>query len=106
VVVVGVVVVVVVEVEGVVGVGGVLTGLAPKGDDMSKKTIIFGVFAYPLARQLDVRPSRLVQEQRSADAITRLAIIGLLTEAEARRVRLRLAKRIAARLDRASGGGK
>ncbi len=58
--------------------------------------IVFGALAPKLYRQLHTPPSPdLERLQAHADAITRLMIAGLLSDAEAHRARRRLAKRIA-----------
>ena len=58
-------------------------------------SIEFGALAPPLAEQLGIEADRLEHLQWSCDAVTRLAINGLLTEAEKDKVRMRLIKRIA-----------
>jgi hypothetical protein len=69
---------------------------------MKKIAVVFGALAPPLHEQLCADHGLLHRDQRDADAISRMGITGLLTEAETRRIRMRLLKRIAARLDRAS----
>lgn len=58
----------------------------------------FGAMALPLRMQYEnahVKPPRgLAQLQKDADAISRLAVRGLLSEAERDRCRTRLMKRI------------
>ena len=72
-----------------------------------KIDLTFGAFARPLSEQLDVAPTQVSAHQRRSDAITLLIVGGILSEAEARRCRLRVVKQITevmARLDRVSGG--
>ncbi len=57
----------------------------------------FGIFAKPLSTQLfgRVKDKKSVEHfQKYSDAITRLGIAGLLTDAEIHKARIRLAKRI------------
>jgi len=59
--------------------------------------IVFGATAPPLRVQLaSMKPKRvaLIFEQEDADAITRLHIHGLLTDAQARQARQKLTRRI------------
>lgn len=66
---------------------------------MTRKGVTFGALAEPLYVQLKgigwATRRRLTYCQDAADAIATLAIGGLLSEAETRRARLRLMKRIA-----------
>ena len=63
---------------------------------MSRAGIAFGALAPPLAEQLGDRlqPQRIALWQRCADAITLLAVHGLLTGAERAKARTRLIKAI------------
>ncbi len=54
--------------------------------------ITFGALAPSLAEQLDRKPKDVELWQKHADAICRLSLHGLLSEAETRRSRLRLLK--------------
>lgn len=59
-----------------------------------KISVQFGAFAPPLREQVGVRGIQATRLQRDADAITRLAVRGLLSDAETGRARRRLMKRI------------
>ena len=61
--------------------------------------IHFGALCKPLAEQLDVHPKHLRKHQRWADSITLLAVVGILSEGEARKVRKRLVKMIVSTLN-------
>ncbi len=65
---------------------------------LANRDLIFGALADPIHDQLHGRSRAYVPRyksvQASADAITRLAIRQLLTDAEVRRARLRLLKQI------------
>jgi hypothetical protein len=56
--------------------------------------LTFGGVAPPLHRQLGVPAAAADPYQADADAITRLAARGLLSDAEAERARLRLGRKI------------
>ena len=58
--------------------------------------LAFGAVASPLHRQLGVPAAAADQFQADADAIARLAVRGLLSDAEAERARLRLGRQIVA----------
>jgi hypothetical protein len=58
------------------------------------RTLVFGALARPLCEQLG-RPAADVEAwQQDADAITRLAVRGLLTDRERHAARCRLLRRI------------
>jgi len=69
----------------------------PITDDLETRTVqsvAFGALVPSLSNQLRL-PARLVRHaQRDADAITRLAVRGLLTEREAHAARRRLTTRL------------
>jgi FAD synthase len=54
----------------------------------------FGAVAPPLHQQLGIAPVAVDPFQADADAITRLVVRGLLSDAEAERARLRLGRKI------------
>lgn len=56
--------------------------------------IVFGALAPKLHHQLTMPPRKLRNCQACADGISLLSIFGILSEAEVRRARLRLLKRI------------
>lgn len=66
----------------------------------------FGALADPISRQLSAQgiqpPSASYHFQRDADAITRLAVRGILSDAEKRRAHQRLMKRITQAIVRAT----
>lgn len=72
-----------------------------------KLTLQFGAMAPKLAEQLDgiarLPKSLLSAFQQDADAVTRLAVRGLLPDGETAKARKRLLKRVAAQVEFARG---
>lgn len=52
--------------------------------------LVFGAMAQPLHQQVGCKKITVSSQQADADAITRLAVRGLLTNSETRRARIRL----------------
>lgn len=70
---------------------------------MTKLHMTYGALAIPLRRQLrglGISREAIAHFQRDSDAVTRLAVRGLVSEAEARRIRQRLTKMIAGQVMR------
>ena len=56
----------------------------------------FGALAQPIAKQLDVKPSRVAVEQKDADAVTRLLVRGLIAPKIAEQARRKILANVAA----------
>ncbi len=61
--------------------------------------IIFGSFAPPLHKQLDVKQKLVEPEQMDADAVARLRIRGIITALDSRMAERRIVKALKEKLE-------